>query len=202
MKTVSIFKEGGPRTPRPKSISDGTDTAYWIFDPAVLFQYQVTASHLKMSGGMGNLPIPYDGTNRDMNRITSELITISGTIWKAVTFFVDGASIDMSSETAAKMYTRITAHIAKHLELMRTERGYMWPDRQDFDSMSEFAMAIRTMALVANPNLDSAKVRAGIFSNSGRPSLLSVNKSKLDNSPPRILSQMDAIDKYAALYGG
>lgn len=118
------------------------DTAFFIFDRQSQLPFRVSAIHHKMNnGGMGDPMIGL--TKTDMDSFSSQMISIYAPVIVAVDYYIDGASLDISTETAVEMYDRIDRHLDAHISAMRTNVDYYIGDTFSvFEHLVEFATAL------------------------------------------------------------
>ena len=118
------------------------DTAFFIFDRQSQLSFRVSAIHHKMNNGaMGDPMIGL--TKTDMDAFSSQMISIYAPVIVAVDYYIDGASLDISTETAVEMYDRIDKHLDAHISAMRTDVGYYIGNTFSvFENLVEFATAL------------------------------------------------------------
>ena len=206
MKTSSIFAMGNGFRPSTKEWKPRT-TAYYIFDEEVVFPYMVSTAYFRESNGRLADPLIGAGSSEDVERISDEMVSTGGTIWKIVKQFIAGANIGFSNpEVPAKIYKRILNHLDNHLTAMRTDVSYDAPEMDDFRYMAEFATSLRHIALRHDPSLDKNVSESGMqrlmFS---RPTFIAHRpdeKKEEKLSIPKSIKTMDAIERFLELSHG
>lgn len=125
-----------------ESKSQRTDTAFYIFDKQAQMPFKVSAIHHRMNNAaMGDPMIGM--SKKDMDAFSNQMVPIYAPVIKAVDYYMDGATLDISTETAVEMYDRIDRHLDAHITAMRTDVGYYIGDTFPvFETLVEFATAI------------------------------------------------------------
>lgn len=179
------------------------DTADYIFSEDERLPFMV--SNKNFTARNRGLHRPTVGTHQSQDQMewfAAQLVPTAGTIWLMVEYFVEGATISFPSKTTAKtIYNRISEHFSAHIRAQRTDKMYVSPDPEDFRAMAEFAMAIRTLAVDADPNIDKPK-----FSNPAdgfrvRPTFSKSIIEETAKPAAKPLEQMDIIERYLERYG-
>lgn len=135
------FKVIGVQKPLRKT------TAYYLFNEDAAVMFNIDYSSFKARNKMFGAPVVTDGSYEDMQRLTHEMISTSGTVMQIIDLFADGATIGFAKpEIAADVYRRIVNHLEFHLLSMKTDIRYIPPAPEDFQNMSEFATVIRPWA--------------------------------------------------------
>lgn len=202
MKPVSMKRPGITFHNNDRSQS----TAFYIFNhrdgrtPTHLFE--VSNAHFIRKAGTKRSLIVTDGSTDDANRIADLMTPVYGSIEDMVDYYHDGARISFPDyQTAVEVYKRIQDHFDHHLKQARGSKHYTAPPIEDMVKLSDFAMGIRNIALMADPDLDQTK-RAALQSAffGSRPSfsrddvLAPVKKPEAELNTPA--TKRDAIERY------
>jgi len=202
VQTTSLTQSGYRLKPKDNK---RRSTAYYIFDPEATHIFEIDHAHFVALNKRFNVPIVTTGVAGDMERIAAEMVSTSGTIWKMVELFVDGATLSIpDTATAAVIYRRILDHFDHHFTLMKTDKMYHAPPAEDFRAMGEFATAIRPWALQSNPEIEQVQghkmqkflpIRATF-------SQATVAMVKKEDVIPKSVKLMDNIERYLEMQNG
>lgn len=200
MRTVPLTATPG-FTIKPKHVIK-KDTADYIFNKSEQHIYLVNNSHFRAKNKMLSLPVVSTGHPRDMERISNEMISTSGTIWDIVEHFIDGAVLAFpNATTPATIYRRICDHLTAHLNAMRRDKMYRPPHLDDFRHMAEFGERIRQVALnidfdfeneVPDDHILQMLPMRPVFS-------MSTDEEVIENKPKTVAEStrtMDVIERY------
>lgn len=197
MKPMSLAGSG--YRVKPKTHQRGRSTAYYIFDEEQEHLYEIDHVHFMAQAQRFNTPTVTTGQQGDIDRISAEMVPITGTIWDMVVHFIDGATIAVEPPVAALIYKRILDHFDEHFRAMRQEKMYEAPDTEDFRWMAEFATAIRPWALQHNPELE---VKRATQFRSFLPQRATFSQATVEEDKakepviPKSLLLMDNIERY------
>lgn len=210
MRAVGITAMGNGFKPVSKErLEYLKDTAYFIFDKNEVHLFSVDAAHFRAMNNRMSDPVIGAMNEDDINMAAREMISTGGTIWQITQQFIEGADISFQNPAIpAKIYKRILNHLDRHLNEMRTNLRYSAPDMEDFRNLAEFATAIRTVAIMHDPELDTG-VRENAMSNflNTRPVFRLADKHQANKAPeqpkaPKSVRTMDAIERMMELTNG
>lgn len=186
-------------------------TAYHIFPHSdgrcPLHAFNVTTSHFMNRPGSKRRLIVTDGSEGDQSRIADMLTSTRGTIWDMVKYYMEGATISFNDNAVAVVvYKRISDHFEYHLKAARTHNNYTPPPIEEMEALSEFAMGIRPIAKIADPDLDrKAKptLARGWFGN--RISFSRAEPVEVEEQPDHELEtaarKLDSVQQYLETIG-
>lgn len=118
------------------------DTAFYIFDTLTQLPFSVSVLHHRMYTGAKDDPI-FDMDDDRVLENSKNMLKIQAPVIRAVDYYIEGASLDISFEVMSTMYDRITNHLEAHALAMRTNAGYYIGDTfQVFEHLVEFATSI------------------------------------------------------------
>lgn len=179
------------------------DTSEYIFSDNERLPFMVSTSHFTAKNKALHRPTVGSHQGQDqMEWFASQLIPTAGTVWQMVEYFVEGATISFATKNTAKViYNRISDHFSAHIRAQRTDKMYVSPDPEDFRKLAEFAMAIRTLAVDVDPDIDKPK-----FSNPAdgfrvRPTFSKSIVEEKAKPTAKPVEQMDIIERYVERYG-
>lgn len=183
-------------------------TAYYLFNEDAAVMFSVDYSSFKARNKMFGLPVVTDGSYEDMQRLTHEMISTSGTVMQIIDLFAEGASIGFAKpEIAADVYRRIVNHLEFHLNAMRTDIRYIAPAAEDFQNMSEFATVIRPWAKDHVKDIDSLVISSTMRSlmpvrpsfSFGLQQIEEAQEGMEEVEVPKSVSRMDSIQRQLEL---
>lgn len=198
MRPRNIFANGEFK--RRSGQFESVSTATLIFDHLYSVEFKVNFSHLRMSNRMDDAPVVHSGRD-DYERIVDDLVSTRGTVMQIVDYYIAGATVQLTPEVAEMCYTRIENHIGAHIRAMQSSKHYQMPNIEDFRQMTDFAMGIRELAMVANPQLDSHTLKMNIAKAFTRPTFVRRSERKRDvNEVPKPIKSMDFIERFNEMY--
>lgn len=195
--------------PRPLVPVEKT-TWYYMSNKLEQLLFGLSHPHFVARAGRMHTSIVSDGTVEDMNRINEQQIPTSGTVLEMIELFVEGATISFPEPKIAKIaYDRILAHLDIHIKAAQQDKMYEAPDPELFQYMTEFAMMIRGIAKIADPDLDNPNAKKSIrrahmalprFSDSLRRMEEESREEEVkDEEVPAPLRKLDAVERYMRL---
>lgn len=203
MRTTSIQQLGHFQL--KKGHGRPRDTAYFIFDKDWTYLYDIDTAHFKAKNHALHFPVVASSLD-EMEWISHQPISTSGTIWEIVTQFLEGATIAFRDvKIPADIYRRIVNHLDAHLLAMRTEKSYSPPDVEDFRHLAEFATAIRSQAVDHDSDIDSTQKKNQNLMQfmSQRPTFSMATTPPVTAKPQvaKSVAKMDSIERYLEMIG-
>lgn len=185
-------------------------TWYYMSNKLEQLLFGLSNPHFVARAGRMHTSIVTDGTTEDMNRINEQQIPTSGTVVEMIELFIEGATISFPEPRIAKIaYERILAHLDVHIKAAREDKMYEAPDPEFFQYMTEFAMSIRGIAMVADPDIDNPGAKKSFrrthmalprFSDAIRQ-MQETEEQAAEEVVPAPLRRLDSVERYLRMIG-